>query len=377
MYVITGKELDELGRISQKILEHLRKNPDLVDIDSSLVYGKPELRLTIDRNRAADLQVNAADIATTVNTFLAGEKVSTFSQGQNQYNILLRALPEHRRDEEAILGLAVPTRAGGTVELRNVARLERGTGPGSIDRLSRQRQVTVFANTKPGIPESAALAELEQFVKTLGLPPGYQPLLTGNSKELQRTGYYFLIACGLSFAFMYMVLAAQFESFIHPVTILLTLPLSVPFGLLSTWLAREPLNIFSALGILLLFGVVKKNAILQIDHTNELRKQGLSRYDAILQANRHRLRPILMTTIALVAGMLPLLFGKGPGARTNFSIAILVVGGQTLCLLLTLLAVPVIYSLFEDGQEWIVARIRGRKRAPFRPLAESLAEMND
>jgi HAE1 family hydrophobic/amphiphilic exporter-1 len=347
-YVIGGPDLGQLTKYSDALLEKMKTIPDIVDADSTLITGKPELRVVIDRQRAADLGVRVGDIAQALNTLVAGQKVSTFNAGTDQYNVRVRAVGQARASVEGLQRMIVSSSKVGWVSLDNLVHIEEGTGPAAIDRLNRQRQVMLLGNVRPGGSQAAVIQKLNEFAKDIKIDPNYHTGLAGRSKELGRAGYYFMLAFVLSFVFMYMVLAAQFESFIHPITILLTLPLAIPFGIVSLLITGQTVNFFSGLGLLLLFGVVKKNAILQIDHTNQLRERGMERFEAIIRANRDRLRPILMTTIALVAGMLPLTISSGPGSGTNRSIGVLVVGGQTLCLLLTLLAVPVFYSLFDD-----------------------------
>ncbi|MBE7515087.1 MAG: efflux RND transporter permease subunit [Chloracidobacterium sp.] len=349
--MVAGPDFQKLEEYSQKILDKMKTIPDAVDIDSTLIAGKPELQLQIDRDTAADLGVRIGDVSQALNTLVAGQQATTYNSGADQYDVYVRAINSFRTSEEGLKRLIVPSAKLGWVTLDRVVTAKSGTGPSSIDRTNRQRQVTLLANTKPGGSAANITAGIDSFVKGLQLPAGYRTAYIGQSKEMGKAGFYFLLAFMLSFIFMYIVLAAQFESFIHPITILLTLPLSIPFGIFSLLVMGQTVNIFSGLGLLLLFGVVKKNAILQIDHTNNLRSKGMSRYDAIIQANRDRLRPILMTTIALVSGMLPLVISSGVGSGTNRSIGVLVVGGQTLCLLLTLLAVPVFYSIFDDIAE--------------------------
>ncbi len=350
-YIISGPDLKKLTEYSDKLLEKMKTIPDAVDPDTTLITGKPELRVEIDRERAADLGVKVSDVAQVLNTMVAGQDVGNYNEGTEQYNILVKATGEYRTSAEGLQRMIVSTAKGGWVSLDNLVKVEEATGPSTIERQNRERRVMLLCNSRPGGSQSEIITQMNKFVAEMKVDPEYKTGLAGRSKELGKAGYYFGLAFLLAFIFMYMILAAQFESFIHPVTILLTLPMSVPFGVLSLLLTGQTMNIFSALGIFLLFGVVKKNAILQIDHTSNLRQSGMTRYAAIIQANRDRLRPILMTTIALVAGMLPLVLSRGAGAGTSRSIGVLVVGGQSLCLLLTLLAVPVFYSIFEDVRE--------------------------
>lgn len=350
-FLIAGPDLKKLEEYSNQLLQKLKSIPDAVDVDSTLISGKPEVRLEVDRTAAADLGVRVGDISQALNILVASQEATTFNEGNNQYEVRVRAVSDYRSSVDGLKKLIVPSTKLGWVTLDRVVKVSETTGPSTIERLNRQRQVTLLANTRPGGSATSIQAELNKAVQELKLPPEYSYGYIGQSKELGRAFYYFMLAFLLSVIFMYIVLAAQFESFIHPVTILLTLPLAIPFGIVSLLIAGQTVNIFSGLGVLLLFGIVKKNAILQIDHINGLRAKGLSRHDAIIQANRDRLRPILMTTLALVAGMIPLVIARGAGAGTNRSVAVLVVGGQTLCLLLTLLAVPVFYSIFDDLSE--------------------------
>jgi hydrophobic/amphiphilic exporter-1 (mainly G- bacteria), HAE1 family len=350
-FVLRGPEIEKLSDYAEELGKRASKLGGIVDIDTSLKLTKPELRVTIDRERAADLGVDTSDISSNLRLMVGGEEQTSRFRDESvneDYDVQLRLSERDRGDAATISRLYVPSSRGGLVRLDNLVNITRETSPSRIDHLDRERQVSLRASVAPGFALSDRIQALRGEFAKMNLPPAYTSTVAGRARELERTFTEFVWAFILSIIFMYMILASQFESTFHPVTILLSLPLSMPFGLLSLWLTGDTLNLYSALGLLVLFGVVKKNSILQIDHMNNLRAMGMDRPDAIMQGNRDRLRPILMTTLALVAGMLPLALGTGPGAEERRSIAVVVIGGQTLSLLLTLIATPVAYSLLDD-----------------------------
>lgn len=367
-FSITGPEIGRLLAFSDELTARAKQIPGIVDVASTLQIDSPELLARIDRERAAALGVDVREIADTLRIAVGGDdRVSRYRDRtiDDAYDVELRLVGIDRGDIESISQLYVranpdpgvisplamiAVRELGTVptHLDNLVSFEHHQAASRIDRLNRQRMVAVRANVDGEYALGDRIEAMRAAAKEIGIPAGFSTQVLGGGRELERTLADFGWTMALSFIFMYIVLAAQYEHLVHPFVILLSLPLAVPFGLLSLYWGGESLNLYSAMGILVLFGVVKKAAILQIDHTNALREKGMERTQAIMQANRDRLRPILMTTVSFVAGLLPLLIATGPGAEERRSIAVLAVGGQTFSLLLTLLAVPVLYSFFDD-----------------------------
>ena len=345
---IRGPDGDKLDAYAAEIVKWMRASPDFTDVDTNAAVRTPELQVIINRSKAGDQNVNVQAIASTLGVLVGGEPISKFKDGPDQYDIWLRADLKNRNRREAISSLTVPSATGQLVELRNVAELQAERGPATIERYNRQRQVTVTCNLAPGVVLGKSLPIINAKVASLEMPTDYRTEQLGEAKLMADSNSNFALAFGLAFLFMYMILAAQFESFVHPLTILMAVPLTVPFALVSLWFLQTPLDIYAMIGLFMLFGIVKKNGILQVDYTNVLRAKGLPRTDAILGANEARLRPILMTTIMLVAAMIPIATGEGPGASARASMAKVILGGQMLSLLLSLLITPVAYSILDD-----------------------------
>src|SRR4051812_45780602 len=367
--IVQGPDVDQLQAYAQTLLEKVKEIEGVTDADTSFEATQPEMRITVDRERAADLGVSVDTLSSTMRTLVGGEEVSKFKDGDEQFSVRLRLDEQFRNSASTMGDIFVPAAGGRMVRLSDVAHLTMGNAPGSIDRYNRMRQISVNANLDPlKIKLGDAIGAARQKVGEVGFKAGYQVTFGGSAKQLSQAGNDFMLAIILSVLFIYMVLASQFNSFIHPLTIMTSLPLSLPAGLLALMAFGMTINVYSAIGLMMLFGIVKKNSILQVDYTNTLREQGVERHEALIRANHVRLRPILMTTIAIVAGMIPIALGKGAGAGSRASMAVTILGGQVLCLLLTLLVTPVVYSYFDDLREWkaseTLKRLFGRSGRP-------------
>jgi len=347
-YVISGPDLDKLEHFGKQVLADMKQVPGVVDLDSSLLDPLNETEVRPDLDRAALLGVEPADITNTLAVLIGGVQASTFEDKGDEYVVWLRGAERYRDDPEGLGMIFVPSRSLGQVPLSDVIRVQPNNAISKITRQSRERAVTLTMNVAPGFSQSAVAAAVEKSLKNLQMPAGYTSEPFGQSKEFKKLASAFAFAILLAVVFMYLTLAAQFESLLYPLVIMLSLPLTVPFAVMSLMITGGSLNIFSMLGIIVLFAMVKKNAILQVDHANGLRRQGLPRTEAVIAASRDRLRPILMTTFAFVAGMMPLITSNGIGSGLSKAMAQVVVGGQTLSLLLTLVAIPVIYTWFDD-----------------------------
>ena len=373
--IVQGPDIDELQKYANTLLAKVKEIDGVNDADTSFEATQPELRIDIDRQRAADLGVSMDILSSTMSTLIGGQEVSKFKDGDEQYSVRLRLDEPFRNDPAAMGNIFVPAAGGRMVRVSDVAHLTLGNAPGSIDRFNRMRQISVNANLDAlKITLGSAVAEARGKVGELGLKAGYQVTFGGSARTLSQAGNDFAIAIILAVAFIYMVLASQFNSFVHPLTIMTALPLSLPAGLLALMAFGMTINVYSAIGLMMLFGIVKKNSILQVDYTNTLRAEGLNRHDAIVQASHVRLRPILMTTIAIVAGMLPIAFGRGAGSGSRASMAVTIIGGQILCLLLTLLITPVVYSYFDGLRAWRPSDLVSPFRKLLRPAGIAAPE---
>ena len=352
---ILGPDLAQLTDYSMKALAAAQRMPSLAEPKLSLSVSNPEIHVAVDRRRAADLGVRMATIGNTLRLAVAGDdRISFYKEGQEQYPIKIRVLENQRRDAAEIGRLTVPS-ATGPVRIDNIARLERGLGPSALQRSNRQFTVSLQADMAPGHALDEAANDIRKMFAGLNMPPDMTFRMQGQSKILDETTTNLIMAIGLAMIFVYMVLASQFESFVQPIVIMLALPIAVPFALFTLWITNRTLNLWSALGMLLLLGIVKKNSILQVDYANVLRATGMPVREAVVEACRTRLRPILMTTSAIIAGLVPTSLGIGIGGTGRAAIAVTIIGGQALCLFLTLLLVPVAYVKFDALEQTFVS----------------------
>jgi hydrophobe/amphiphile efflux-1 (HAE1) family protein len=370
---VRGRDWDTLADASREIAERMRASGQMTDVDSDYQVGMPEVQVLPDRNKAADLGVSMAAIGQTINAAIGGERVGKFKDKGRRFDIRVRLLSSQRARPEDIQRLLVRTATGGLVRLAELTRLEQRATLQAITRKDRERAITIFANVARATSQAEAL-ETAQGIAREVLPEGYRAVPSGTSKAFKESFASLIFAFVMGLLVAYMVLAAQFNAFSHPFTVLLALPFSVSGALLILFLARQSINVYSMLGLILLMGIAKKNSIMLVDFTNQIRARGVERHAAVLEACPIRLRPILMTSIATIAGALPAALAIGPGAETQRPMALALVGGMAVSTLLTLFVVPAAYSVLDDVITWneerrrrgvgVMAGLRGLRHHP-------------
>jgi multidrug efflux pump len=342
-YVLQAEDYQTLGQAVGAMMAEGQKLGYLVNMDTDLRLNTPQLDITIDRDRAAQLGVSVTDIGSTLETLLGGKAISEFKRGTKQYDVIAQLRPTARATPEAIEGIYLRG-ANGLVQLASVIQVKETVAPKELNHYNRQRSATITANLVPGVSLGKALDDMDRIANT-ALPGGVKHELAGQSKEYRESSNSLYLLFLLAVVFIYLVLAAQFESFIHPLTILLSVPLAVVGALISLFIFGQSMNIFSQIGLIMLIGLVTKNSILIVEYANQLRARGQDRTEAVIHAAEIRLRPILMTSLATIFGVLPLAIGIGAGAESRRPLGIAVVGGLLFSTFLTLLLVPVVYRL--------------------------------
>ncbi|MFZ2446185.1 MAG: efflux RND transporter permease subunit [Syntrophobacteraceae bacterium] len=365
MMNVKGDDLDVLKAYSEKLKKAMAEVPGVVDVASSLDQDKSEVRLYVDRARAVDVGLSSLEIVETLGPLIGGKAASKYEdQDGDSYDVRVRLAGEFRQNYDQIGRLTLvsvkPDGSRVLVPVSDIARLQLDLSPARIQRLDLRRQVTLSANNA-GIPLGDAIAAIREKVEQIGIPPGYKVSWSGEAEDMAETFRYIFEALMLAVILIYLILAAQFESFIAPLSIMVSLPLSLVGVVGMLYLTGDTLNIMSLIGLIMLMGLVTKNAILLVDYTKVLRKEGLDRKSALVEAGRTRLRPIVMTTLAMIFGMLPLALALGPGAEMRAPMARAVIGGLITSTLLTLIMVPVVYTLLEDAAEAVMVRLKGRK----------------
>jgi hydrophobic/amphiphilic exporter-1 (mainly G- bacteria), HAE1 family len=364
-YEIAGPNLDVLAQTSEQLLDRMKQAGGYKDLDSSHQAGRPETSILIQRDRAADLGVSPMDVADTVREAIGGMDVAKFRTGKDRYDIAVRFLESARNDPQRILELTVPSIKGQPVEMRSIAQVMPSFVPVEINRANRQRQITVLANLEASKALGTGVQEIDGFIREIGIPGGYSTAWAGDAEHMQESFGNLMFTMMLSVIVTYMILAAQFESLVHPFTIMLSLPLAFVGAIGAILLLGQTMSIFVMMAFIFLLGLVTKNAILLIDYTNTLRERdGLPRDEALQRAGPVRLRPILMTTVAMIFGMLPSAVGVGEGSESRQPMAVAIVGGLVSSTMLTLLIVPVVYSLLDPLSEWMRRRVLELKGLP-------------